>query len=193
MPTPTRSAYRALRGMAELADRVGENSDAARYRQRAQQIHDAYPGAFIDPAAGVVSGWRSSDGQLHNYFFPFVNGIAVRYGLVEGQQAQDAMNGILAKMENVGYRNFALGLPGNLVPIRRADYVDLDPRFGGPTKATAATDSRFMRMEAPRLASPTSPWRRSITLGIRSRATRFLCPCLTLSPSGVSQAEVRMG
>ncbi|MGA2560622.1 MAG: hypothetical protein ABSF17_13165 [Terracidiphilus sp.] len=127
-------AYRALRGMANLADRVGEQSDAARYRLRAQQIHDAYPSTFIDPATGVVSGWRSSDGQLHNYFFPFVNGIAVRYGLVEGQQARNAMNGIFAKMQSVGYRNFALGLPGNLVPIRRADYVDLDPRFGGPTK-----------------------------------------------------------
>lgn len=32
------------------------------------------------------------------------------------------------------YRDFSLGLPGNLVPIHRADYVDLDPRRGGPRK-----------------------------------------------------------
>jgi len=44
------------------------------------------------------------------------------------------MNRILTKMDSVGYKNFALGLPGNLVPIRRADYVDLEPRWGGPTK-----------------------------------------------------------
>jgi hypothetical protein len=124
--------YRALRSMAVLADRAGESADAARYRKRAQEIHDAYSAAFLDPAAGVIAGWRSNDGQLHDYFFPFVNGIAVRYGLIEGQQAQQTMNRILAKMDSVGFRDFTLGLPGNLVPIRRADYVDLNPRYGGP-------------------------------------------------------------
>jgi Bacterial alpha-L-rhamnosidase 6 hairpin glycosidase domain len=126
--------YRALRGMGALADRIGEKADAAKYRQRANAIHDAYVAAFFDPSAGVLAGWRSRDGQLHNYYFPFVNGIAVRYGLVEGDQARQVMDRILAKMDSVGYKDFALGLPGNLVPIRRADYVDLEPRWGGPTK-----------------------------------------------------------
>jgi hypothetical protein len=126
--------YRALRGMAVLAGRMGETSDAARYRQRADQIHAAYAGAFLDRSAGVLAGWRSSDGQLHNYYFPFVNGIAVRYGLIDGEMARRAMDGILAEMQKVGYTNFALGLPGNLVPIRRADYVDLDAHAGGPTR-----------------------------------------------------------
>lgn len=44
------------------------------------------------------------------------------------------MDRILAKMDSVGCKNFSLGLPGNLVPIRRADYVDLQPRWGWPTK-----------------------------------------------------------
>jgi hypothetical protein len=125
--------YRALRSMAALADRVGKTADAARYRKRAAEIRDAYAGAFLDADAGVVDGWRSSDGQLHNYYFPFVNGIAARYGLLTDQQARQAMDHILGKMASVRYRNFALGLPGNLVPIRRADYADRDPRFGAPT------------------------------------------------------------
>jgi hypothetical protein len=123
--------YRALRSVAALADRIGESTDAARYRKRAEEIRAAYLGAFLDPTVGVLGGWRSRDGELHNYYFPFVNGIAVRYGLIEGDQARVAMQRILDKMSNVGYRNFALGLPGNLVAIRRADYVDPDPRFGG--------------------------------------------------------------
>jgi hypothetical protein len=124
--------YRALRGMAALADRVGETSDAARYRMRAQQIRDAYAAAFLDPDAGVLAGWRSSDGQLHNYYFPYINGIAVRYGLIEGDQARQVMDRIMAKMDSVGFHNFALGLPGNLIPIRRVDYIEPSPRFGGP-------------------------------------------------------------
>jgi hypothetical protein len=126
--------YRALRGMAALAERVEETADATRYRQRAEAIRSAYASTFLDPQAGVLAGWKSTDGQLHDYYFPFVNGIAVRYGLIDGDQARQVMDRILAKMESVGYRNFALGIPGNLVPIRRADSVTLDPRWGGPEK-----------------------------------------------------------
>lgn len=127
--------YRALRSMAVLADRAGQPADAARYRRRASEIRDAYAAAFLDATQGVVAGWRSSDGHLHDYFFPFVNGIAVRYGLIDGEQARQAMNRILAKMQSVGFTNFSLGLPGNLVPIRRADYVDDDPRYGASKRA----------------------------------------------------------
>lgn len=123
--------YRALRSMAALADRMGDTADARRYRKRAREIHDAYAQAFLDPGTGVVAGWRSSDGQLHDYYFTFVNGIAVRYGLIGGEQARQVMDRILAKMKSVGYTNFSLGLPGNLVPIRRDDYLNSDPGAGG--------------------------------------------------------------
>jgi len=126
--------YRALRGMASLAERIGEKDDADRYRARANAIRAVYAQTFLDRTTGVLAGWKSRDGELHNYWFPYVNGIAVRYGLVEGEPASEIMSHIVAKMEMVGYDNFALGLPGNLVPIRRADYVDLQHRWGGPEK-----------------------------------------------------------
>lgn len=126
--------YRALRGMAALAERLGETSDSARYGSRTEAIRRAFVPAFLDPQTGVLAGWRSRDGQLHDYYFTFVNGIAVRYGLIDGQLARQVMDRILAAMDKVGYRDFSLGLPGNLIPIRRADYLDLDPRWGGPAK-----------------------------------------------------------
>jgi len=128
-------AYRALRGMAKLAGRIGEKDDAARYSARADAIRAAYADTFLDPSAGVLAGWKSSDGQLHNYYFPYINGIAVRYGLIDGTQGRQVMDRILAKMDSVGYRNFELGLPGNLVPIRHADYLNPDHRWGGSKKA----------------------------------------------------------
>ncbi|MGD0912662.1 MAG: hypothetical protein ABR928_12245 [Terracidiphilus sp.] len=130
--------YRALRSMAALADRIGETADAARYRKSARELHDAYASAFLDPSTGVLAGWKSADGQLHDYYFTFVNGIAVRYGLLAEQQSRQVMDRMMAKIESVGYNNFALGLPGNLAPIHRGDYVDLNPRWGGPQREDGA-------------------------------------------------------
>ena len=127
-------AYRALRGMGAMAGLAQQSADAVRYRQRAQQISDAYVPAFLDKESGVLAGWRSRDGHLHNYYFTFVNGIAALYGLADENLSRQLMDRTLAEMRSVGYTNFVLGLPGNLIPIRRADYVDLDPRFGGPKR-----------------------------------------------------------
>jgi hypothetical protein len=38
-------------------------------------------------------------------------------------------------MKELGYTNFALGLPGNLIPVARKDYVVLRLRAGGGTNA----------------------------------------------------------
>jgi hypothetical protein len=38
-------------------------------------------------------------------------------------------------MKDVGYTRFDLGLPGNLIPVRREDYLVLVKAVGGPEKA----------------------------------------------------------
>jgi Bacterial alpha-L-rhamnosidase 6 hairpin glycosidase domain len=128
-------AYRALRGMEQLAQQVGRPDDQAHYHAAADKLKAAYFNAFYDPATGVLAGWRSADGQLHDYYFLWVNGIAIHYGLVPKDKANEIMDRLLAKMNEVGYTNFALGLPGNLIPVARKDYVDLRLRVGGGIKA----------------------------------------------------------
>jgi len=128
-------AYHALEGMAQLARLNQQESDAERYSERAQKLKDAYGAAFLNTSTGVLAGWRSQDGKLHDYYFPWVNGAAVVYGLAPAELGNGLFDRLLAKMKDVGYTNFELGLPGNLIPVRREDYVDLDPRFGGPRKA----------------------------------------------------------
>ena len=127
-------AYHALEGMTALANLNQEHADAERYQLLAKKLKDAYVPAFLNAKTGVLAGWRSQDGMLHDYYFPWVNGAAVVYGLVPTELGNTIYDRLLAKMKDVGYSNFELGLPGNLVPIRREDYVDLDPRFGGPRK-----------------------------------------------------------
>jgi hypothetical protein len=127
-------AYRALRGMEQLARLSHHADDEARYHAAAERLRAAYYKAFFDPATGVLAGWRSADGQLHDYYFPWVNGIAIHYGLVPKEQAQAIMDHLLAKMKEVGYTRFDLGLPGNLIPVARKDYVDHNVRYGGGAK-----------------------------------------------------------
>ncbi len=128
-------AYRALLGMEQLAQQTGHPDDEARYDAAAAKLKGAYFKTFYDPATGILAGWRSADGRLHDYYFLWVNGIAIHYGLVPTDKANDIMDRLLAKLNQVGYTNFTLGLPGNLIPVARKDYVDLRLRVGGGTRA----------------------------------------------------------
>jgi hypothetical protein len=113
---------------------LGRSDDAARYRAAADKLREVYLKTFYNPATGVLAGWKSADGQLHDYYFLFVNGIAIHYGLIPEDRANAIMDKLLAKMKEVGYKRFDYGLPGNLIPIARKDYVHLDPRWGGGQK-----------------------------------------------------------
>jgi hypothetical protein len=128
-------AYKAFEGMAELAARLGIAGDAASYKNRAERLKNIYYSTFYNPDTGVLAGWKSADGKLHDYYFLFVSGVAVTYGLVTPEQGNKIWDRLLAKMKEVGYHRFDLGLPGNLIPIRREDYVIAEKRWGGPQKA----------------------------------------------------------
>jgi hypothetical protein len=128
-------AYKALLDMAELAKRAGQPDDAKLYAARAEKLRSVYYDTFYNPASGVLAGWKSSDGQLHDYYFTFVNGVAITYGLIPRDKANKLMDRMLAKMKEVGYTHFEYGLPGNLIPIRQADYLEARQDWGGGTKA----------------------------------------------------------
>ena len=128
-------AYKAFNDMEKMAREAGFTGDAKNYRNRAEILKAIYYPTFYNPATGVLAGWKSADGKLHDYYFLFVSGVAVTYGLVSNQQGNEIWDKLMAKMKEVGYDRFDLGLPGNLIPVRREDYADLRKRFGGPEKA----------------------------------------------------------
>ena len=43
--------------------------------EKAAKLRAAYAPTFLNPATGVLAGWKSADGQLHDYWFTFVQGI----------------------------------------------------------------------------------------------------------------------
>ena len=128
-------AYHACRQFAELARQLERVEDAQFFDAKADKLRAAYVPTFLNPATGVLAGWKSADGQLHDYWFTFVQGAAITYGLLDDKIANGVMDSLLTKMQAVGYTNFALGLPGNLVPIKKGDYVlhnSPPTRFGEP-------------------------------------------------------------
>ena len=116
-------AFRAASQFAEIARKLGHRDDAEFFAGRAAKLRQVYVPTFLNPATGVLAGWRSADGQLHDYWFTFISGVAITYGLVDAPQARSILDQLLRKLAQVGYTNFDLGLPGNLVPVRKGDYV----------------------------------------------------------------------
>ncbi len=125
-------AYHALVEMTQAARRAGDAEAANNYAARAEKLKSVYFDTFYNPATGVLAGWKSEDGKLHDYYFTFVNGAAITYGLIPHDKANAIMDRMLAKMKEVGYTRFDFGLPGNLIPIRQEDYMVTNPRWGAP-------------------------------------------------------------
>ena len=115
-------AYRGLKGLSDLEGLAGSPGKSALYQRRADKIRAAYLPNFLNPQTGIIAGWKDSEGKLHDYWFVWVNGIAITYGLVPDDLANKIVDRIEAKMKEVGYSRFDLGLPGNLIPIPKSEY-----------------------------------------------------------------------
>jgi hypothetical protein len=127
-------AYKGLLDMADLARQAHQADDAQLYSARAEKLRAVYFQTFYNPQTGVLAGWKSADGNLHDYYFTFVNGVAIAYGLVPRDKADLIMDRMLAKMKEVGYTHFEYGLPGNLIPVAHGDYAHHEKRWGGGVK-----------------------------------------------------------
>jgi hypothetical protein len=115
--------YRAWRCLAELEGRLGRNERQARYHGLADRLKAAYVKTLYNPATGWLAWWKSADGELHDYASPIVNGLAIEYGLVEPGQGREILERLWAKIDQVGFQRFDLGIPPMLVPVRRSDYL----------------------------------------------------------------------
>ncbi len=124
-------AYRALKLLAEANDKFGLKNESLLFNERAKSLKEKYTATFLNPETGVLAGWKSADEKLHDYYFTSVNGVAISYDLIESRLANKIMDALLAKMKHVGFTNFELGMPGNLIPVVRADYTDLLLEVGG--------------------------------------------------------------
>lgn len=130
--------YRAFLCMADIEALTGRSAQARRYRRDADQIKKNYFKTFFNPATGVLAGWKSPDGKLHDYMFPWVNGFAIYQGLVPAGQAKPILQTMLAKLDSIDFHSYQYGLPTNLIPMSPADYF---PHTSGAPKQADGKDS----------------------------------------------------
>lgn len=123
-------AYKACILLSETAEYLNISVDSRYFASFADKLKSTYYNMFFNPSTGILAGWKSEDGKLHDYYFTFVNSIAICYGLIDNDKAISIMNSLLKKMKEVGYTDFKLGLPGNLIPVRREDYTVNEHRWG---------------------------------------------------------------
>jgi len=177
-------AYRALSSIETMAGDLAKTDDTARYRAAASKLRAAYFDAFYNPATGVLAGWRSADGQLHDYYFLWVNGIAIHYGLFPKDKANAIMDRLMAKMKEVGYTRFDLGLLGNLVPVARKDYVHRKQRWGGGKREDNADGFQIYENGGATACFAYFTVAALYDLGRREEADRILMPMLQAFDQG---------
>ncbi|MBI5091108.1 MAG: hypothetical protein HZB26_01550 [Candidatus Hydrogenedentes bacterium] len=121
-------SYRAFHCLAVMLDAADHADGAAHYRERAAALREAYVRQFLSAENGWFVSWISQDGQVHDYCHTFINGMAVAYGIVDPERGRDILTRVVAKSRSIGFTNWRLGVPGNLVPCRKADMIG--PRIG---------------------------------------------------------------
>ena len=87
--------YEALNLIVFVAEMLGKNEDAEMYRKLAGKMKASFFNNFYNPATGVLAGWKSKDGKLHDYYFVMVNSMAVYYGSGTGRKRKGNTDGSL--------------------------------------------------------------------------------------------------
>ncbi len=113
--------FGALRLLASGFSRFGRAPRAGDLDAWATTLGASYMPAFYNEATGWIGGWRSPDGTLHDHGYTLLNGDAIANGVVDGPRARKVMERLWAAFEEVGYRDFANGIPINLHPIPEDD------------------------------------------------------------------------
>jgi len=124
--------YEALRKLAPILDRCGEQIVSAQLSEWAEHIKAVYADTFMT-GNGWLAGWKCMAGQLHDYGFLAVNGAAVSAGLLDGMDSRKVMLNLWQGLRATGYDSFDMGLPGNILPISGDDLAEVQARlpFGG--------------------------------------------------------------
>ncbi|MFH1568095.1 MAG: hypothetical protein ABIL09_08865 [Gemmatimonadota bacterium] len=121
-------SFRALRNAAALCTLLGDRELARQCGEVAAALAANYARQLVNPETGWVAGWRSRDGQLHDFGFLWINGVACAFGVMDDDATRRALTNLEARRQEVFPESGYQGLPLNLLPIDASDHML--PRIG---------------------------------------------------------------
>lgn len=104
-----------------LLARLGETELAGRVASSAALLRASYLTQFRNPETGLIAGWRSQDGALHDYGFSVVNGAACAGELLDPEDARAVLTALADAWTEIGLTDFHNGIPLNLWRIPEED------------------------------------------------------------------------
>lgn len=151
-------ACRAFLCYADLLGRVDRPELAAVYRKAAAKLKSVYGDTFYNPETGVLAGWVSADGELHDHVFPFVNGLACAFGLVAPDRGREILRRIMARLRELKPGGWRWGVPVNLVPVPDYDLIQPalrpDGKYGMCEKTREVLPTTLDDLGVPRWVDP---------------------------------------
>ncbi len=127
-------AYRAFRCLADLERQLGQKEKSAHYTRCADRLRAAFYKTFYNAETGLLAWWISKDGMMHDPVSPMINSLAICHGLVDPVAGRKIMDRVVERIEAAGFKRFDLGVPINLVPFRRGEYLSGIDCCGVPKK-----------------------------------------------------------
>ncbi len=115
-------SFRALKNATTIFKILGNDSLSQTCKDLANAISENYAHKLINPETGWVSGWKSRDGQLHDFGFLWINGVACAFGVMDESVIRKVLGNLERKRQEIFPESGYLGLPLNLFPIKESDH-----------------------------------------------------------------------
>lgn len=110
-------SHRALRELLRYAKRHHREEAATKIAAFLDKFAANFHREFFNPETGVIAGWISADGKVHDYKFTFATALAVTEGLVSRREGRKMLKNLIAQMKKSGFGDFRFGIPGPTIPV----------------------------------------------------------------------------
>ena len=116
--------HRALRELSDLLVKLGMEKKAEEYKKQLEKFDKSFFDTFYNPETGLMAGWISKNGKVHDYGFTFAVSMGINEGLIPKEKGKEMIKKMLKIMEKEGYGDLRYGIPGNVIPVAQADTID---------------------------------------------------------------------
>ncbi len=116
--------HRALRELSSLLEKCNMHDVSARYRKQLEKFDKSFFDTFYNKETGLMAGWISRNGKVHDYGFTFAVSMGINEGLIPKEEGKKMLKILLSAMKKEGYGDLRFGIPGNVMPVAQQDTIN---------------------------------------------------------------------